>query len=229
MTIRAEDGHGYVTTSDDGLAWKEPVPWKWDTGEAIAMSSTQQRWLVHSDRLHLVYTRKAGENARVARWRAPLYAAPVDAASLRLVKARERVAVPLVGDGVKEPAKVAHLGNFHTMMVTADESWVTVGEVIPANFRGDLLLARVRWNAPNRLAPRIFRIRRMKTNKRGPRPARAARPDGAQVAAAGVLDPGRSWCLTRPAPRGRRLPGPALTMDGRESDAFREVTRGVRA
>jgi hypothetical protein len=47
---------------------------------------------------------------------------------------------------------VAHLGNFHTQPVTAGESWITVGEVIPATYRGDLLMARVKWAKPNKLA-----------------------------------------------------------------------------
>jgi hypothetical protein len=154
LTIRAEDGKGYVSTSADGLAWAEPKAWVWDDGTPLAMSTTQQRWLPHSDGLYLVYTRKDATNENLFRWRAPLYLARVDPATLRLAKATERVAVPLAGDGVKEPAGVAHLGNFHTQAVTADESWVTVGEVIPATWRGDLLLARVRWAKPNAAAPR---------------------------------------------------------------------------
>ncbi len=152
LTIRAEDGKGYVSTSADGLTWAEPTAWAWDDGSAIAMSTTQQRWLVHSDALYLVYTRKAPENAKVVRWRAPLYLARVDPATRRLVRATERVAVPMVGDGVTNPKAVAHLGNFHTQAVSADESWITVGEVIPATYRGDLLMARVKWAKPNKLA-----------------------------------------------------------------------------
>jgi hypothetical protein len=47
---------------------------------------------------------------------------------------------------------VAYSGNFHTTSVGADESWVTDGEMLPKHgFRGDLLLARIRWNRPNQL------------------------------------------------------------------------------
>jgi hypothetical protein len=152
LTIRAEDGKGYVSTSDDGLLWGEPKPWVWDDGSAIEMSTTQQRWMPHSAGLYLVYTRKSDENANLFRWRAPLYMARVDLKTLRLVKATERIAVPMVGDAVKNPKAVAQLGNFHTQIVTADESWVTVGEVIATNYRGDLLLARVKWAEPNALA-----------------------------------------------------------------------------
>ena len=43
-------------------------------------------------------------------------------------------------------------GNFHTLNVVPDESWVTVGEWQPKNgIKGDLLLARIRWSVPNAL------------------------------------------------------------------------------
>ena len=89
MTIRAEDGYGYVSSSTDGLNWSEAISWKWDNGEPLAMSTTQQHWLPHSDGLFLAYTRKAEENANVMRWRAPLYLAQVDRATLRLIRASE--------------------------------------------------------------------------------------------------------------------------------------------
>ncbi len=69
MTIRAEDGHGYVSTSEEGLHWEPHRPWCWDDGEPLAMSTTQQHWLPHSEGLFLVYTRKAEENVNVMRWR----------------------------------------------------------------------------------------------------------------------------------------------------------------
>jgi hypothetical protein len=152
MTLRAEDGHGYVTRSADGLQWGAPLAWAWDDGEPIGMSTTQQRWLPHSDGLFLVYTRKAPENVGVMRWRAPLFVAEVDRATLRLRRSTERVVFPLIGDGIKDGKNVAHYGNFHTTAAVPGESWVTSGEVIPANFRGDTLLARVKWAKPNLLA-----------------------------------------------------------------------------
>ena len=48
----------------------------------------------------------------------------------------------LVGDGVNDGKHVPHYGNFHTTAALPGESWVTSGEVIVANFRGDTLLAR---------------------------------------------------------------------------------------
>jgi hypothetical protein len=151
LTIRAEDGYGYVSVSTDGLQWSKPASWKWDDGEPLAMSTTQQHWLTHSGGLYLAYTRKAEENVNVMRWRAPLYLAQVDAATLRLMRATERVVFPLIGDGVNDPMNVAHYGNFHVTNINQQETWITCGEVIPANFRGDLWLARVKWRTPNRL------------------------------------------------------------------------------
>ena len=152
MTIRSEDGKGYVTTSPDGLSWKEPVPWAWQDGEALTMSTTQQHWLTHSETLYLVYTRKSAENATVFRWRAPLYLAAVDRKTLRLVRETERVVFPIKGDGVKDRAKVAYSGNFHTMPLSPNESLITDCECFPANgFKGDQLQARIRWKTPNKL------------------------------------------------------------------------------
>jgi len=146
MTIRAEDDRGYVTTSYDGMTWSEIRPWCWDDGEPLTMSTTQQRWIANRHGLFLVYTRKAAENANVMRWRAPLFIAQVDTATLRLIRATERVAIPMVGDSISDPDHVARMGNFHTVSAGRDEAWITVGETLPADgWRGDTLLARVRW------------------------------------------------------------------------------------
>jgi hypothetical protein len=153
MTIRAEDGHGYVSTSEDGLNWAKLRPWCWDNGEALAMSTTQQRWLAHSEGLFLVYTRKAAENANVFRWRAPLYVAQVDIEALQLIRASEQIVLPLIGDGIHNPEHVARMGNFHVVHATPKESWVTVGETLPKDgWRGDTLVARIYWSMPNKLA-----------------------------------------------------------------------------
>lgn len=152
LTLRAEDGHGYVCASDDGLAWSPKQTWQWDDGEPLAMSTTQQHWLPHSDELWLVYTRRDPTNVNVVRWRSPLWMARVDPRTLRLERATERIVLPLVGDGVQDPDRVAIMGNFHPLNVSPGESWVTVGEWQPRNgIKGDLLLARIRWSAPNRL------------------------------------------------------------------------------
>jgi hypothetical protein len=152
MTIRAEDGHGYVSVSDDGLAWAEKRPWMWDDGSDVVMSTTQQRWLAHGDGLYLVYTRRAEENVNVMRWRAPLYVARVDLSSLCLIRESEQIVLPLVGDGVHDADHVARMGNFHVTNYSANESWVTVGETLPKDgWKGDTLLARIQWKTSNRL------------------------------------------------------------------------------
>jgi hypothetical protein len=152
MTIRAEDGHGYVSVSDDGLNWEEKRPWCWDDGAPLTMSTTQQRWLIHSDGLFLVYTRKADHNSNVMRWRSPLYVAQVDTERLCLIRESERTVFPLIGDGLNDPDHVARMGNFHVVNASRDESWVTVGETLPADkWKGNTLLGRIFWNKPNRL------------------------------------------------------------------------------
>ncbi len=152
LTIRAEDNRGYVCAGDDGLKWSPQQPWAWEDGTPLEMSTTQQHWLTHSDALHLVYTRKDASNVNVPRWRAPLWVAQVDPRTLRLRRDTERVVLPLVGDGVNKPDEVAYSGNFHPVNVSPDESWVTDGEMLPKRgWKGDLLLARIRWHRPNRL------------------------------------------------------------------------------
>lgn len=154
LTMRAEDDRGYVAVSDDGLDYGEKKAWTWDDGEPLAMSTTQQHWLTHSDALHLVYTRKDASNEKVIRWRSPLWVARVDAERLCLIRETERIVLPLVGDGVAAPDEVALMGNFHVTNASPEQSWVTVGEWKPRRgARGDTLLARLVWSHPNRPAP----------------------------------------------------------------------------
>ncbi|MBM3810672.1 MAG: exo-alpha-sialidase [Acidimicrobiia bacterium] len=155
MTIRAEDGRGYLTHSRDGLHWSPIQPWCFHDGEELVMSTTQQRWLAHSDGLFLVYTRKRAENLNVTRWRAPLLMAQLDTESLTLRRDTEMVVFPMLGDGIARPQEVALMGNFHTSPATPAFSLITVGENLASNgFRGNTLAARVYWNRPNRLAGR---------------------------------------------------------------------------
>lgn len=154
MTIRAEDDRGYLSVSEDGLDWPEATPWCWDDGEPLTLSTTQQRWVTHSDGLFLVYTRRAEHNVNVMRWRSPLWIARVDADRRCLIRATERTVLPLIGDGVNGPDHVARMGNFHTVNASRAESWVTVGETLPNDgWAGNTLLARIRWETPNLLPP----------------------------------------------------------------------------
>jgi hypothetical protein len=152
MTIRAEDGHGYVSFSNNGLHWEKQRPWCWEDGKPLTMSTTQQRWLSHSQGLFLVYTRKAKKNVNVMRWRAPLYVARVDTNRLCLIRSSEKIVFPLIGDGVNDPDHVARMGNFHVVNTSRNESWVTVGETLPhENWKGNTLLARIFWKKANKL------------------------------------------------------------------------------
>ncbi len=151
MTIRAEDDRGYVCTSEDGLNWSEKRPWRWDDGEPLSMSSTQQHWLTHSDGLFLVYTRKDESNLRLVRWRAPLFIAQVDPESLTLLRSTERIVLPIRGDSRNDPDGTQQMGNFHIVNASAQESWVTDGHWLPKkNARGELRMARITWARPNR-------------------------------------------------------------------------------
>lgn len=150
LTIRAEDNRGYVAVSDDGLEYEPKRAWAWDDGEPLTMSTTQQHWLTHSDALFLVCTRKDAANSNVIRWRAPLWVAQVDLKTLRLIRATERVVLPLVGDGVNKADLVPMMGNFGVCNVSPDESWVTDGSWCPKTGNsGELQLARIRWSRPN--------------------------------------------------------------------------------
>lgn len=151
LTLRAEDERGYVSTSDDGLHWSPIQPWAWDDGEELVMSTTQQHWVTHSDALYLSYTRRTERNGKVARYRAPLFIAEVDRATMRLIRDSERVLLPMIGDGEKDPEGVMRMGNFHPVNVSPDETWVTVGAWRYPKVSGLLLLAKIRWAKGNRL------------------------------------------------------------------------------
>lgn len=152
ITIRAEDRRGYVSSSTDGLNWDEKKAWCWEDGTPLEMSTTQQHFMVHSDALFLVYTRRDSSNEQVIRWRSPLWIAQVDTERQCLRKGTEQVVLPLVGDGINAADQVALMGNFNVTNVSPNESWVTVGEWMPrAGCRGNVLLARIRWARPNRL------------------------------------------------------------------------------
>ncbi len=109
LTIRAEDGSGYVTTSTDGLNWQELSAWKFDDGQKLSTSTTQQHWVELDSKLYLVYTREDESNFDVMRWRAPLFIAEVDPKNKCIIKSSEQVALPLV-----RKHNIAYImGNFH--------------------------------------------------------------------------------------------------------------------
>ncbi len=153
LTLRNDD-HGYVSVSDDGQRFSEPVAWCFDDGEDLGNYNTQQHWVAHRDALFLVYTRRGANNDHVMRHRAPLFIARVDPETLRVVRASEQVLVPEHG---------ARLGNFGVTEVSADETWVTVTEWMQApgpNYHDPAPLvargadnrvwvAKLKWAVPN--------------------------------------------------------------------------------
>jgi hypothetical protein len=143
LTLRAEDDHGYFSVSDDGLNWAPLKPWSWENGDTLAMSSTQQHWMEIGGRLYLVYTRDAGFNHHVIRWRAPLFIAEFDHHTGCLKKETEQLVFPL-RELYPGAEFTPMMGNFHPCSISPDEGIVTVGETIPSDYcAGDTLMARV--------------------------------------------------------------------------------------
>jgi hypothetical protein len=150
LTLR-NDLRGYVSVSDDGLQFAEPVPWLFDDGEELGSYNTQQHWLAHSDGLFLVYTRRNANNDHVVRHRAPLFMAQVAPATLRIMRRTEKVIVPERG---------ADLGNFGACPIDESESWITVSEGLFSKqsqaskhlgAEGTTFVARILWSSPNKL------------------------------------------------------------------------------
>jgi len=157
LTLR-NDVKGYVATSGDGLDFDQPRPWTFDDGEEIGNYNTQQHWLTHSAGLFLVYSRHGADNDHVFRHRAPLFMAQVDPAKVCLIRDTERIVVPERG---------ARLGNFGTVDVSADESWVVVSEWMQTNppnpydctvcekygSNNSIFIARINWHLSDKSAP----------------------------------------------------------------------------
>ena len=122
LTLRNDD-HGYVSVSDDGLEYSEPIQWRFDDGGELGNYNTQQHWVVHEDALFLVYTRRGADNDHVFRHRAPLFIARIDPEKLQVIRESEQVLVPEHG---------ARLGNFGVTEVSPDETWITVTEWMQA-------------------------------------------------------------------------------------------------
>lgn len=147
LSIR-NDVKGYVTTSDDGLNFGSIKPWTFDDGTELGSYNTQQHWLVHSDGLFLVYTRRGADNDHIMRNRAPLFMARVDPRRLCVLRDTERVLIPERG---------GQMGNFGASAISENESWVTVSEYMPNDqphalgADGSTFVARVIWSKPNGL------------------------------------------------------------------------------
>ncbi len=118
LTLRNDEA-GYVCDSADGLHFSPPKLWTFDDGSDLGNYNTQQHWLVHEDRLFLIYTRRGANNDNVMRHRAPLFMAEVDPEKLCVIRDSEIELVPNRG---------ARLGNFGVSRLSANEYLVVVSE-----------------------------------------------------------------------------------------------------
>lgn len=123
LTLR-NDQAGYVTIGNDGLHFAVPKEWTFDDGTPLENYNTQQHWLVHEDRLFLVYTRRGADNDNVFRHRAPLFMAEVDQERLCVIRSSELELVPNRG---------ARLGNFGVCRLSPCEYLVVVSEWMQTN------------------------------------------------------------------------------------------------
>ncbi|WP_417386627.1 sialidase family protein [Gimesia sp.] len=146
LTMR-NDEKGYVSVSDDGLNYSEPIVWKFDDGQELGNYNTQQHWVSHSDGLYLVYTRRGANNDHVFRHRAPLFMAQVDPKTLQVIRKTERIIVPEKG---------ARMGNFAVVNLSPSETWVTVAEwmqpigIEKYGSNNRIYTARIKWSRPSR-------------------------------------------------------------------------------
>jgi len=148
LTLR-NDEKGYVTKGRDGLCFENPRPWCFDNGEELGSYNTQQHWVVHSEALFLVYTRRGAANDHVFRHRAPLFMAQIDPERLCVIRSTERAIVPERG---------ARLGNFGVTEVSPEETWITAAEWMQPmgceRYGSDntVWVAKLHWNRLNRAA-----------------------------------------------------------------------------
>ncbi len=139
LTIR-NDRKGYVTTSKDGLHFRNVKPWTFDDGSDLGSYNTHQKWVTHSDGLFLVYTRRGANNDHIFRHRAPLFIAKVDVDNLCVMRDTERIVVPERGYTI---------GNFDATAINENQSWVTVAGP------DGMFISRIIWSRPNKLYGRV--------------------------------------------------------------------------
>ena len=137
LTLRS-DHRAFVTKGEDGINFDDVREWTFDDGEVLGSYCTQQHWAVIGETLYLLYNRPTGANDHVFRHRAPIFIGAVDADSLQIIRATERVAVA---------ENSAAMGNFGICQVSEKENWVTVGEGMRTGARqGDtnkVILAKI--------------------------------------------------------------------------------------
>ena len=118
LTMRS-DHSAFVTKGTDGINFEEAREWTFDDDEILGSYCTQQHWATIGCRLYLLYCRPSGDNEHIFRHRAPIFIAEVDPERLQVIRSTERAAIP---------DNDAAMGNFGVCQVSANESWVTVGE-----------------------------------------------------------------------------------------------------
>jgi hypothetical protein len=118
LTLRA-DHSAFVTRGNDGITFEPVREWQFDDGKPLGSYNTQQHWVTAGGGLFLVYTRKGANNDHIFRHRSPLFIAQVDPATLRVIRATERVLLP---------ENHATLGNSGICWLNENESLVTCGE-----------------------------------------------------------------------------------------------------
>ena len=127
MTIRAEDDLAYFAESRDGVNWSEPQKWRWDNGDDLKTSTTQQHWLKMNDSLFLIYTRETEDNKNVIRWRSPLFISKFNHKTGTLERETEQLVFP-----TKDRDDVSNLlGNFHACEVGDGKGMISVGSWWP--------------------------------------------------------------------------------------------------
>ena len=140
LTMRAEDGHAYFSTSTDGIHFPSITPWTFADGSPLETSTTQQHFARLGERLYLIYTRNAGYNEKVFRFRAPLFMAEIDTEKGALKAETEVVALPADGD-FTDPEGVGVSGNFLPCSLSADELLISDAFIRP--YRGYVGLTQI--------------------------------------------------------------------------------------
>ena len=144
MTLRAEDGNSHVAVSEDGLHFAPMQAWRFDNGEVPESFSTQQHFVVIDGKLFLSYTRNAGYNSKVPRFRAPLFIAEVNLERLMLIRDSEQIVFPIDGEW-EHPKSIAMSGNFMPLSLKDGNAMIFDGS-FKLDGSGIAMLARLRYN-----------------------------------------------------------------------------------
>lgn len=144
LTMRAEDGHAYYSTSADGIHFAPIAPWCFTNGQKFETSTTQQHFACMNGKLYLIYTRNAGYNEKVLCFRAPLFMAEIDLKKAAIMAETEMVALPADGD-FNDPEGVGISGNFFPCSIAQDELLISDAFIRPyAGYVGLTQISRIK-------------------------------------------------------------------------------------